>query len=165
MNRLWAPWRTKYIAAPVGSDACLFCKAVEVGVDRDSLVLVKNRFSLIMLNRYPYIGGHLMVVPLRHTGELDELSDEEQLDLIHAVCQARAALQCAFAPEGYNIGMNIGKSAGAGIVHHLHVHVVPRWHGDSNFMQAINDVRVISEGLQESYERLSAAITECNRRN
>lgn len=159
MEQLWAPWRMEYIAAPIKTEGCLFCEAARAGVDRDHLVLVKTDSSLIMLNRYPYIGGHLMVVPLRHTGELDELSDAEQLDLMCSVRQARGALMRAAAPEGFNIGMNIGKSAGAGVVSHLHIHVVPRWHGDSNFMQAVSGVRVISEGLMESYDKLIAEIS------
>ncbi|MBT1073544.1 HIT family protein [Pelotalea chapellei] len=157
MERLWAPWRMEYMMAPQ-HDSCFLCEAAEAGVDRNHLVLVKREFCLIMLNRYPYVGGHLMVVPLRHTGELDDLDDAEQLDLLHGVRQARAALRRTSAPEGFNIGMNIGKPAGAGLENHLHIHVVPRWNGDTNFMQPVGELRIISEGLKESYDRLRAAI-------
>jgi ATP adenylyltransferase len=113
-----------------------------------------------MLNRYPYTGGHLMVAPLRHTAELDVLDDSELLDLMHMLCKGRALLRRVVKPDGFNVGINLGKAAGAGVEEHLHIHIVPRWNGDSNFMTVVGDVRVIPEGLIAAFDLLSTALVE-----
>jgi ATP adenylyltransferase len=128
--------------------------------DRERLILSRSSYSLMMLNRYPYTGGHLMVAPLRHTAELDELADSELLDLMHMLRNGRSLLQRVVRPDGFNIGLNLGKAAGAGVAEHLHIHIVPRWNGDSNFMTVIGDVRVIPEGLMATYDQLKAALSE-----
>lgn len=160
MERIWAPWRMSYINNAEPDDGCIFCRAREATDDREKLVLVRRRHSLIMLNRYPYTCGHLMVVPFMHTAELDELNDEASLDLMRGVSQACDLLRQVAHPGGLNIGLNLGKAAGAGVEEHLHIHVVPRWNGDTNFMSVTGGVRVIPEGLLESYDRLAAALKD-----
>ncbi|HEY3308588.1 MAG TPA: HIT domain-containing protein [Desulfuromonadaceae bacterium] len=158
MKQLWAPWRVTYITNTPPKEGCIFCGANESDDDRNRLVLVRQKHSLIMLNRYPYTAGHLMVMPRRHIAEIGLLKDLELLDLMHGVQQATALLREVAQPDGYNIGINQGKTSGAGIEEHLHVHVVPRWNGDTNFMSVVDDVRVIPEGLLESYDRLMKAV-------
>jgi ATP adenylyltransferase len=150
MERLWAPWRLEYLTAekPPG---CIFCQQ---GSDLDLLILQSTPLTLVMLNRYPYTNGHLMVAPRRHLADLAELSDAEMLELFKTVTLCRNVLAQSCAPDGYNIGVNLGKAAGAGVLDHLHLHVVPRWNGDNNFMSVIGDNRVIPESLQDSYDRL-----------
>lgn len=158
MERIWAPWRMTYISNADHETGCIFCRAGEAADDRERLVLVRNESSLIMLNRYPYTCGHMMVAPLRHTTDMKDLNDHELLDLMHAVRRSCVLLREVASPDGFNIGINIGKAAGAGVEEHLHIHVVPRWNGDTNVMSVVGDVRVIPEGLMESYDRLAANI-------
>ena len=158
MERIWAPWRMTYISNSVQEEGCIFCRAWEADDDRERLVLLRQRHALIMLNRYPYTCGHLMVAPQRHTAEMDDLSEEELLGLLLGVRRACALLRAVAAPHGFNIGMNLGKAAGAGVEEHLHIHIVPRWNGDTNFMSVTGDVRVIPEGLLEAYDRLAAGL-------
>lgn len=150
MERLWAPWRIDYIMEkhPAG---CIFCQQ---GDERERLVLVATPLVTIMLNRYPYVNGHLMVAPRRHTADLNSLSDAELVALLRGVALCQAALTRASTPHGFNIGVNLGKAAGAGVEDHLHLHVVPRWSGDSSFMNVLADTRVIPEALPETYDRL-----------
>ncbi len=150
MDKLWAPWRVEYLTQPKGS-GCIFCAT---GSDRDLLVLRRTPLVQVMLNRYPYSNGHLMVSPGRHTAELGELSEAEMVELFRNVALCREILTRASAPDGFNIGINLGRAAGAGIDDHLHMHVVPRWNGDSNFMSVVADVRVIPEALLATYDRL-----------
>lgn len=158
MERIWAPWRMSYISNNTLVQGCIFCP--DDIADRDRLILARSDTSLIMLNRYPYTGGHLMVAPLRHTAELDDLGDVELLDLMHMIRKGRSLLQRVVNPDGFNIGINLGKAAGAGVEEHLHIHIVPRWNGDSNFMTVVGDVRVIPEGLLAAYDQLISALAE-----
>lgn len=158
MESIWAPWRMTYISNAVTDDGCIFCRAWEESNDRDRLVLTRSEHSLVMMNRYPYTAGHLMVAPARHVSEMDDLADVELLDLIHSLRLARNLIRDAARPDGFNIGINLGKAAGAGIEDHLHIHIVPRWNGDTNFMTVVGDVRVIPEGLLETYDRLAEAL-------
>ncbi|MBI2353934.1 MAG: HIT domain-containing protein [Deltaproteobacteria bacterium] len=158
MERIWAPWRMTYVSNTAQEEGCIFCRAWDANDDRERLVLLRGGQSLIMLNRYPYTCGHLMAVPARHTAGLDDLSDNELLELMHAVRRACALLREVARPHGFNIGVNLGKAAGAGVEEHLHIHIVPRWSGDTNFMSVTGDVRVIPDGLLESYDRLAAAL-------
>lgn len=158
MERIWAPWRMSYVSNAPREEGCIFCRAWETDDDRGRLVLLRDEYTLLMLNRYPYTCGHLMVVPARHTADMDGLSDDELLGLMRGVRRACALLRSVAAPQGFNIGLNLGKAAGAGIEEHLHVHVVPRWNGDTNFMSVTAEVRVIPDGLLESYDRLAAAL-------
>ena len=160
MERIWAPWRQSYVSNARSDTSCIFCLGHAGKDDRERLILARSDYSLMMLNRYPYTGGHLMVAPLRHTAELDELSDAELLDLMHLLSRGHVLLKRVASPDGFNVGINLGKAAGAGVEEHLHIHIVPRWNGDSNFMTVVGDVRVIPDGLTETYERLSAALAE-----
>ena len=155
MNRenLWAPWRMEYIRAPKGG-VCVFCEALAAGDDRERLVLHRGARVFAILNRYPYTAGHLMVVPRRHVGALEDLSADEAGELWAVAVHAKRALDAAFRPDGYNLGLNLGPAAGAGVKDHLHLHVVPRWGGDTNFMPVLGEVHVISQHLDEIYESL-----------
>ena len=162
MERLWAPWRMEYILNDKPSD-CIFCLPPDPDADRERLVLHRTPTSLIMLNRYPYTNGHLLVAPLRHTGEMDDLSELEMLDLFKSLRLCRSILQQTAHPDGFNIGMNLGRSAGAGVEEHLHLHIVPRWNGDTNFMSVVPDVRVMPENLLCTYDRLLPSFAAAGR--
>ncbi|MEA5112837.1 MAG: HIT domain-containing protein [Geobacteraceae bacterium] len=155
MERLWAPWRMEYILNEK-PEGCIFCLAAAAGgaEDRERLVLRRDRHSFIMMNRYPYCNGHLLVSPNRHVGDMNELGTEEMLELFENTRICCNVMAEAFSPQGFNVGMNLGKAAGAGVDDHLHIHVVPRWSGDTNFMTVIADVRVMPENLLASYDRL-----------
>lgn len=161
MERLWAPWRMAHLSDPDHEEGCIFCKARDAGgEEREHLVLARSEHSLTMINRYPYTSGHLMVVAARHTAELDDFSEPELLDLMQGVVRARALLREVTCPDGFNVGINLGKAAGAAVVDHLHIHVVGRWNGDTNFMTVNADIRVIPEGLLALYDRLHAEIVQ-----
>jgi ATP adenylyltransferase len=165
MDRLWAPWRIEYIKIKK-KKGCIFCKSIKSATKRGGFanswgeskrkhyVVFKSRYSFVMLNIFPYNNGHLMICPLRHTGEISQLKDAEILDLFKALNNAKQMLDRALKPEGYNIGINISESAGAGITDHLHIHIVPRWKGDTNFMPVLYDAKVISQSLDELYKQL-----------
>ncbi len=163
MERLWSPWRSAYVTGASGGDAgCIFCDIDRPG--RGELVLVRGRFTYVILNLYHYNNGHLMVVPYRHIPNLAATNADEQLELMRYTRLAEIALTEAYAPQGINMGINLGRPAGAGVVDHVHVHAVPRWNGDTNFMTAIGDTRVLPEDLaatrtrlQPVFERLAAA--------
>jgi ATP adenylyltransferase len=153
MERLWAPWRSAYVTGSGGAPTgCIFCNISEPG--REALVLVRGRVSFVILNLYPYNNGHLMVVPNRHAPDLATLSAEEQAELMRLTRHAEIAITEAYAPHGINIGINLGQAAGAGVLDHLHVHLVPRWNGDTNFMSTIGETRVLPEDLQSSAAKL-----------
>ncbi|MFA5095810.1 MAG: HIT domain-containing protein [Candidatus Omnitrophota bacterium] len=149
MDKLWAPWRINYIRGkrPKG---CIFCR-------RKDYLLFKTPHAIAMLNIFPYNNGHIMVAPLRHVARLDKLRDEEALDLFRAVKRAQALLDKVVKPEGYNLGINSGKIAGAGFPGHLHIHIVPRWAGDTNFMPTVFATKIISESLDSLYRKLQDA--------
>ncbi len=157
MRRLWAPWRRVYVggAAPEG---CLFCRKAGEPIGTESGVLARSDRSLLMLNAFPYNAGHVMVAPLRHTADLASLDADERADLLGLAARALRALSNAYGPDGYNLGMNLGGAAGAGVAEHLHLHVVPRWTGDTNFMPVLGEVKVIPEDLAATYARLRAAL-------
>ncbi len=153
MKRLWAPWRIEYIkmGKPEG---CIFCLRDERDKDRDNLVLYRTSLAMVMLNRYPYTNGHLLISPHRHVADLNALTSEEKLDLFELIRVSSNVLTGAATPQGFNIGMNLGKAAGAGVDDHLHFHVVPRWNGDTNFMSVVADLRVMPENLLATYDAL-----------
>ena len=153
MENLWAPWRMSYILEEDKPNGCIFCLAND-GQGADGLVLGVGRFSLVMMNKYPYNNGHLLVAPKRHLANMDDLSGEEMIDLLSTVRRATHALKRVMNPEGFNVGLNLGRVAGAGIAEHMHFHVVPRWGGDTNFMTLFGEVRVIPEHIQATYEKL-----------
>ncbi len=153
MKRLWAPWRMEYITGPE-EEGCIFCNAVEAQNDEKNLVIYRGKLSFVLMNKYPYNNGHLMIAPYKHTGSIPELKDEEFLDMLKLLKKSIVILDKYGSPHGYNIGMNIGRVAGAGIVDHVHIHIVPRWKGDTNFMPVISETKVISEHIELTYKRL-----------
>ncbi len=153
MDKLWAPWRKGYILNNP-SKKCFICSIKSSRNDAKNLVLKRSRHSLAVLNLYPYNNGHLMVVPNRHVKRLDFLEDEEVQDLIRLMNQMVNQVTKKMKAHGINIGINLGRSAGAGLPGHVHIHIVPRWNGDTNFMPVINDSKVISESLRSVYKRL-----------
>ncbi len=157
MERLWAPWRGEYVkSASKGEDqGCLFCE-LQKQDDEEALILARTELSFAVLNRYPYNSGHLMVAPFRHVGNLEDLKDEESLDAQQLLQRAIRALKEAMEPDGFNLGMNLGRVAGAGVADHLHMHVVPRWNGDTNFMPVTAETKVLPETLDQTWRRLRA---------
>ncbi|MFO0890312.1 MAG: HIT domain-containing protein [Isosphaeraceae bacterium] len=159
LDRIWAPWRAKYIldssTAPATAPACFLCKGLAEEDDRANLIVWRGEHSVVVLNRFPYNNGHLLVAPRVHRGRLDELEGRDLLEPIETVRWMVALLDRMLRPQGYNIGLNLGKSAGAGLPGHLHWHIVPRWDGDTNFMPVLADTKVIIESLSSFYDRLS----------
>ncbi|RLC94317.1 MAG: HIT family hydrolase [Chloroflexi bacterium] len=157
MEHIWAPWRMEFILAekPGG---CILCDRPKGKEDKASLILYRGERNFVMLNKYPYNPGHLMVSPYRHVPTLEDLSDEELWEHADLVRRSTRALRRAFQPAAFNIGINIGRTAGAGIGDHIHTHVVPRWEGDTNFMPVVANTRVLPEGLASTYDRLSGLI-------
>src|SRR5262245_10231515 len=153
---LWAPWRLEYVQQADELEGCVFCLAAE-GPDEDTLVVHRGQAAFVLLNRFPYSSGHLLVAPYRHTGDFDGLSDEEALELHRLAAQGMAALAATYGPDGHNVGWNLGRVAGAGVLDHVHLHVVPRWSGDTNFMPVLADVKVLPEHLVTTRERLAEA--------
>jgi ATP adenylyltransferase len=165
LDRLWAGWRGEYVASAsnggVGEEegpACVFCRILDSGLpDEETHILWRGERTFAILNAYPYTSGHLMVMPLRHVGDLAALDDDEADELFRAVRRAHAAVQAAYSPEGMNVGMNLGRAAGAGVLGHLHMHVLPRWLGDTNFMTSIGEARVLPELLETADRKLREA--------
>ena len=159
MDRLWSPWRAKYIASGVDSEpgTCVFC---QIGNDKENdeqnFVLFRGQFNFLVLNLFPYISGHILIVPFAHLGELDDAPKEVTDEMMDLIKRSQAALRKAYKPAGFNVGMNFGAAAGAGIVDHIHAHILPRWVGDTNFMTSIGETRVLPESLESSYEKLRA---------
>ena len=162
MERLWAAWRTDYIAKASGKRAkkakCLFCSLGRTRPGPRNLVLARTSRVLVMLNLYPYNVGHVMVAPTRHRGSLAQLTAEESVELTEWLGKVERALKRAYRPHGFNLGMNLGRAAGAGVLGHLHWHLVPRWNGDTNFMPVIAGTKVLPESLDRTYRRLEAAL-------
>lgn len=153
MEKLWAPWRMEYILAEK-TEGCILCQKPAQDNDEANYILHRGQKNYVILNKYPYNSGHLMIVPYRHFDSLEELTAGERHEHLDMVSRAIAVLRRELSPEGFNTGMNIGKAAGAGIADHIHTHIVPRWQGDTNFMPAISDTRVVPEALAETYRKL-----------
>ncbi len=154
MEKLWAPWRIKYVQA-AKTRGCIFCQKAKQKRDAKNYIILRGKTVFSMLNIYPYNNGHLMVAPYRHIGQPDKLNEQETAELFSMVNDSVRKLRAKLKPQGFNIGMNIGKAAGAGIDKHLHVHVVPRWEGDTNFMPIISGTRVLAQSLDELYRMLT----------
>jgi ATP adenylyltransferase len=154
-KQLWAPWRLEYVQKADELPGCLFCLAAE-GDDEERLVVQRGRAAFVVLNRFPYASGHLMVAPFRHEGDFAALEDEEIVEIHRLAGQGIGALAQAYSSQGCNLGWNLGRVAGAGVVEHAHLHVVPRWVGDTNFMPVLADVKVLPEHLSETRARLAA---------
>jgi ATP adenylyltransferase len=163
VEQLWAPWRLSYAATPKrpDDDGCFVCRGVRETDDRASLIVARSALSVVVLNRFPYNNGHLLVCPLSHKANLDELSNDELLDLQLQLCRMMTALKTCITPDGFNVGLNLGRVAGAGLPGHLHWHIVPRWHGDTNFMPVIHDTKVIVQSLDSLYDVLTRTLAAC----
>jgi ATP adenylyltransferase len=158
MERLWTPWRLAYVTeASTDFDGCIFCDAA-ARLDDEPLVVHRGARVFVILNKYPYNNGHLMIVPMRHVGQLAALEADEMRELGELAQACEIALTDVYAPHGFNMGLNLGRPAGAGVLHHLHLHVVPRWNGDTNFMAVVGDTRVLPEELPETARRVRAAL-------
>jgi ATP adenylyltransferase len=158
MDRMWAPWRMEYVTNAKGMEGCFLC--VDSTHDEEVLVVGRKGTTFAIMNKFPYTNGHLMVVPVRHVGAIEELSDQEMLDLMGLVRSMTVIFKNEFGVDGLNIGINVGRAAGAGLDEHVHIHMVPRWFGDTNFMPVLGDTRVISEHIQETWRRLKKSFTE-----
>lgn len=157
MEHLWTPWRMEYIRSDKQA-GCVFCDMLAAGDDRERLIVYRSERAFIVLNKYPYNNGHLMAVPYRHVDTLEALEPEELADVMGLVTLGIRALRACMQPEGFNVGANIGRVAGAGVRDHVHLHVVPRWGGDTNFMPILADVRIIPELLGDTYHQLKGAL-------
>jgi ATP adenylyltransferase len=157
MEQLWAPWRLEYVQHADDGDECVFCRAAALPEDEPELVIHRGELAFVLLNKFPYSSGHLMVAPYRHDTAYEALTAEEAAEVYRLTVDAIEALRAVFSPEGFNVGWNLGRVAGAGIVDHAHVHVVPRWGGDTNFMPVLADVKVIPEHLLETRRKLAGA--------
>ncbi len=157
---LWAPWRLKYIQS-VSKDKtvgkCLFCEIVKKD-DKEAYIIHRGRYNYIVLNAFPYTTGHVMIVPYKHVGSIEQLDNETLVEMIELLKMVIGVLKEVYAPDGFNIGFNIGRAAGAGIEAHVHLHIVPRWIGDSNFMTIISATRVLPEALEDTYNKLKSSI-------
>ena len=161
MDQLWTPWRMHYILKEKQQPGCVFCaKAATPADDRDNLVVARTTRAMLLLNIYPYSNGHLMAVPYAHVSQLTDLDDDQALDLMRLTRLAEQALQAALSPQGFNVGINIGKVSGAGLADHLHIHIVPRWAGDTNFMTVIGNTRTIPEMLEDTRAKLMPALAD-----
>jgi len=157
VKRIWAPWRMGYILGDKPRN-CVFCKALQADDDAANYVIYRDKRTALMLNLYPYINGHMLVVPYLHVGDLVDLDDETLADMMFLTRKGVQLLRRAVNPHGFNIGLNLGQAAGAGIQDHVHIHIVPRWENDTNFMPVLGDVRVIAESLDDTYSKLLAAL-------
>jgi ATP adenylyltransferase len=158
MEHLWAPWRIKYILGEKET-GCFFCRKPQETDDAKNHILIRDRTCFALLNTYPYNAGHLMIAPYKHTGDLDDLTEAELGDLLVLTRRCKQLLARAMKPDGFNIGLNAGRVAGAGVEDHLHLHIVPRWNGDTNFMPVLGETRVIPQALDELYAALMKQVT------
>lgn len=157
MDYLWSPWRYRYVSQVGNEEGCLFCEkaSLDASHDREELVVHRGRLNFILLNLFPYTTGHVMVAPYAHVAHLDEVAPGTLVEMMELAQKIHAALKQLYRPEGFNLGMNLGKCAGAGVADHLHLHFLPRWTGDSSFMTAIGETRVEPEDLSTTYEKLA----------
>ncbi len=156
MDRLWSPWRYRYVSKK-GPEECIFCTKIKLNDDKNNYILHRGERNFALLNMYPYTTGHLMIAPYEHVANLSETGPATLEEMIRLAQRAEVALRAVYNPTGFNIGLNIGESAGAGIAGHIHMHVLPRWPGDANFMTTIGETRVIPEDLETTYAKLKEA--------
>lgn len=158
MKRLWAAWRMKYITNAEKETGCIFCNALARRDDEQNLIVRRGERAFIILNKYPYTSGHVMVAPMAHQPSLELLEPEERAEMMELTAVCLRVLREIYHPHGFNVGVNIGAAAGAGVPGHVHLHIVPRWNGDTNFMSTIGEVRVLPEALEETYRRVRDAL-------
>jgi ATP adenylyltransferase len=159
VERIWAPWRLSYVkdASKDKESQCIFCAALKAEDDEANLIVRRGERAFVILNKFPYTNGHLMVAPYEHVAELQALDEETLSEIMTLAQRGMGALETSYSPHGYNVGFNQGRVAGAGVEHHIHMHVVPRWGGDTNFMPVLGDTRVMNQTLQDSYETVKGA--------
>ena len=160
MDHLWSPWRYQYVQKEKTGDGCVFCRAAAAELDQENLVVHRGRNNFVMLNLYPYSTGHLMVVPYQHVDNLQDATRETLEEMILLVRDAQRHLGTVYRAPGFNLGMNLGESAGAGIAEHIHMHVLPRWPGDTNFMTTVAETRVLPEDLPSTWRKLKEAFAK-----
>jgi ATP adenylyltransferase len=153
-QRIWAPWRLRYVKNAKTSTECVFCAKPDAGDDRENLIVHRGERAFVILNLFPYTNGHLMVAPFEHVGRLQDVDPDVVAEMMDLAKQAMSRLEAVYDPEGFNIGVNQGRVAGAGVEGHIHLHVVPRWAGDNNYMPVLADTRVMPQSLEESYDAL-----------
>lgn len=158
-QRIWAPWRLSYVkdASKDQESSCIFCAAIEAGDDEANLIVHRGERCFVILNKFPYTNGHLMVAPYEHTAALQDVDPDTLSELMALAQRGMRALETSYSPHGYNLGFNQGRVAGAGVEHHIHMHVVPRWGGDTNFMPVLGDTRVMNQTLDDSFETVRKA--------
>ena len=157
MKHIWSPWRMEYIENHGKEDGCVFCTALAAVDSSDNLIVHRGQRAFVILNRYPYTSGHVMIVPYEHTPNLEELDAPARAEMMELTSRATAVLRNIYNTEAFNVGMNIGEAAGAGVKEHVHIHVVPRWNGDTNFMSSLAETRVLPELLADTWTRITAA--------
>jgi len=160
MDHLWSPWRYRYVSTAGPSQACIFCAKSASSDDRANYVILRAQHNFVLLNLYPYTTGHLMIAPYEHVATLSEAHPETLVEMMRLTQRTEQALRQVYRPDGINIGMNLGESAGAGVVRHIHMHVLPRWVGDASFMTSVAETRVLPEVLETTYDRLLKALVE-----
>lgn len=158
MDYLWTPWRYRYIADASKDDRCIFCDAVAANDDPKTLIVLRAQKNFVILNRFPYTSGHVMIVPYQHVAELPAAEPAALSEMMALAQRVQVALENTYHPQGYNLGMNLGRAAGAGVTGHLHLHLLPRWAGDANFMTVVGETRVEPEDLSTTYEKLRKAL-------
>ncbi len=159
MNHLWAPWRATYVTGISDPNRCIFCEAASSSDDALNLVVYRGRLSFVILNRFPYTTGHLMIAPFAHVCRLQQTDEATAAEIMQLSRFAERVLEEVYHPGGLNLGMNLGEAAGAGIQQHIHMHLLPRWKGDANFMTSVADTRVVSEALEDTYAKVKRAFT------
>jgi ATP adenylyltransferase len=157
LKYIWSPWRMEYIQSDKNEDGCVFCIEMARPDGPQNLIVYRGQHVFLILNRFPYTSGHLMVVPYQHTPALTELTKETQTEMMEIANRCVQVLKEEYHPQGFNVGINIGEAAGAGITEHIHMHIVPRWSGDTNFMSSLGSTRVLPETLEETYKRVKEA--------
>jgi len=157
MNYLWSPWRMEYIENNNKEAGCVFCNALAKTDGAENLIAFRGEYSFVILNRYPYTSGHLMVIPFAHKPNLEELDSTTRAEMMELTSRCTTVLKHIYNPQGFNVGVNIGEAAGAGVAVHVHIHIVPRWKGDTNFMSSVGETRVLPEALDATYQRVKAA--------
>lgn len=162
LRYLWSPWRMNYIQGNKTENGCILCHEAAQQDSPRNLIVYRGEENFIILNRFPYTSGHLMIVPYKHCSSLDELKSETRCEMMGLTNKALAVLRLVYHPQGFNIGMNIGEAGGAGITEHIHLHIVPRWNGDTNFMSSLADTRVLPESLEDTYSRIKDAWGKVN---
>ena len=160
MNHIWSPWRMEYIENNTKEDGCIFCNAQDKEDSAENLIVFRGERSYVILNRFPYTSGHLMIVPLEHQPTLEELDAQTRAEMMELTSRSMTVLRNVYNPQAFNMGANIGEAAGAGVREHVHIHVVPRWYGDTNFMSTLGETRVLPETLEDTYERVRKGFQE-----